>query len=764
MKNIWILILLLGIVAAPITARAQDATDEETTTEETAETAAEEDESIPSSFFEETTVTATGSPVDTFEVSTPVTILGIEEIEARMPDNAADLLREEPGVDVNGVGPNQARPVIRGQRGSRVLFLENGLRMNNARRQTDFGEIPGLVDMDNVESMEVVRGPASVLYGSDAIGGVLNLVTRVPVYRQGSSFGGDASLRYGSAGDATRLGASIEGLFEKSSFRLGLSTRDVDDYEAASGTFGELTLDEGPTVIDSGIADDSLSGYFGRQLADGHEVSLKLNRYRADQAGFAFVEPSLLGEGDDFRIRILYPYQNFDRFTLGYVGSGFSGPLADTLEVQIYSQNNERKLANDIDINIGTFGPPGTPPSTVEADTENFTDLETLGARVEVVKVFQQIHLATYGVEYFEDDSFNTDFSTTTTTLNFAGAPFPFVDVSTDSIANAPNAKNSSYGVFGQVEVDFNEDLKVTVGARYQNVDTKAQPTPDWDITGLDFSDDTVVGALNFLYRVNENLRVVGGFGTGFRAPNIIERLFNGVTPEGAGFQILNPDLSSETSENFDLGLKYRRQSAFLDIAYFENTIEDGVIQNFLSPAEVAQLPQDVQDEIEAAGVGFVVQQINADRLLYEGVELAVGWRSDHGFTIGGNYTHLNGKRLDSTNPPTGDTVTDKINAYLRWQPVGSKFWGEYRLRHNGSERANIDPDEAIPAIGKIIPSFTIHTLAGGVTLFENDRLAHELGVVIDNVTDELYAEFSNATFFRPEPASNIVVTYRLKY
>jgi hypothetical protein len=143
---------------------------------------------------------------------------------------------------------------------------------------------------------------------------------------------------------------------------------------------------------------------------------------------------------------------------------------------------------------------------------------------------------------------------------------------------------------------------------------------------------------------------------------------------------------------------------------------------------------------------------------------MAIGWRSERGLTIGGNYTHLDGKRLDSTNPPTGDTVTDKVNAYIRWEPTQSKYWGEYRLRHNGSERANIDPDADPPAIGEIIPSFTIHTLAGGVTVFDNGRQAHELGVVIDNVTDELYAEFSNATFFRPEPESNIVVSYRVKY
>ena len=89
-----------------------------------------------------------------------------------------------------------------------------------------------------------------------------------------------------------------------------------------TNSVSNITLDQSPTVVDSGIEDDSLSAYLGRQLSDGHELSLRWNRYRADQAGFGFVEPSLLGEGEDFRIRILYPFQDFDRFTLGYVGSG----------------------------------------------------------------------------------------------------------------------------------------------------------------------------------------------------------------------------------------------------------------------------------------------------------------------------------------------------------------------------------------------------------------------------------------------------------
>lgn len=115
------------------------------------------------SFFSQTTVTATGSEVDVFTISTPVTVIRAEEIHRKIVNNAAELLVGYPGLDVNGVGPNQMRPIIRGQRGLRILFLENGLRMNNPRRQSDFGEITGLVPIESVETVEVVHGPASVL-------------------------------------------------------------------------------------------------------------------------------------------------------------------------------------------------------------------------------------------------------------------------------------------------------------------------------------------------------------------------------------------------------------------------------------------------------------------------------------------------------------------------------------------------------------------------------------------------------------------------
>ena len=709
------------------------------------------------SFFAETTVTATGSERNVFDIATPVTVIREEKIEQKTAENPADLLREQPGVDVNGVGPNQIRPVIRGQRGLRVLFLEDGLRLNNPRRQTDFGEIGGLVDLHNVASIEVVRGPASVLYGSDAIGGVMNAVSREPQFRNGSNFAGYVEGRHSSVGDLSGLSAGIDAKIGRFTFQLGGTRRQSENYGVPGGRLGASTLDDDARVLDTGIDDLSAWGSITFTPASGHTLRLRLNRYDAEETGFGYVPAEQYGVTEATKIRILYPTQSFDRAALSYAGT-LQRAWADSTNVQLYYQSNARELANDIEIDIGPVAP-GFPHSSVAAHTLNFSDVDTFGIRADAVKVLGNgRHIVTYGLEAARDDSFNTDFSTTTTTIRTPHGNAS--SVKTDDIANAPNATNTAYGVFVQDEISIGRRLSVTSGIRFNSVDTTAQETPGWNIAGLGFSDRTFVGALSAKYQLNPSINVLGSWGRGFRAPNIIERLFNGPTPEGSGYQILNTTLESETSDNFDLGLKYSRANAFMEAVAFRNEIHGGIIQAYLSPDEIAQLDPDTRAAISASHAQFVVQQRNTARLRYEGVELALGWRSSRGIVLGGNYTWIDGVRIDAANPPTGDSYSNKAFAYARYEPEHGRFWAEYHVRRNGKVDANLDPNAPVPAIGRTLPSFTVHGVGAGVRLFAFS----ELTVWIENMTDELYAEFSNATFFRPEPGRTAKVSYRVTF
>lgn len=765
----FILAMCLSLAMVPAIGRAAAQTDEAADTEQRQEEveASSEDtqRALPKSFFESTTVTATGEEVDVFGIATSVAVIPAEVIEQKMPQNPVDLFREQPGVDVNGVGPNQPRPIIRGQRGQRVLFMENGLRMNNARRQSDFGEVSGLVDLDNVQTMEVVRGPASVLYGTDAIGGVLNLVTKTPAYRDGSWMGFDLGLRYATATELKRVNGFFQGRQNKWSFNLGATYRETVAYKAPSGTFGEITFPDEVTVNDTGITDDSIFGFLGYDLTDSQELSLRFNRYRADETGFGWVDPLLLGELD--RVQIFYPFQNFDRATLNYRGSAFQNPVFNTVNANLMYQQNERELVNNID----AYSPFGGPTFFhIAINSLNFTDLQTTGFRGEFSKIATEKHLLTYGGEYYNDDSFNTDqlltqgfialqFDPTQPPVD-AGPPIFSVE---DDVANTPNAENTNWGVFIQDQFLLGSRLSGTIGLRYSAGDTKAKETPGIPTLPFDFSDSQTVGALNLVYQATSNLNVFGTYGTAFRMPNIIERLFSGLTPEGSGFQILNPDLASETSDNFDLGLKYRRRNAILELVYFRNEIDEGIVQYFLSDEEIAQLPEDVRDLIEMLGVDFVVQQRNLDQVIFKGIEALIGYRFNNGVSLGANYTYFDPEFIDADNPPTGDTYSDKFNFHVRYDPPRGRYWAEYRLRINGEADTISDPDQPVPPVGLVLPSFQVHTLAGGVTLFPDARIKHMLGVVIDNFTDELYSEFSNATFFRPQARRNFLVSYRVR-
>lgn len=776
-KNIFragvpLLILLLALFAAPAAMAAKEENDKSQAAEEKPS-----DEDL--SFYGSTSVTATGTAVSTFNLPSGVIVVDADRIDELEPDNAVELLRNEPGMDVNGVGPNQMRPIIRGQRGHRVLLLEDGLRLNNARRQTDFGEISGLVDVANVETVEVVRGSGSVLYGSDAIGGVLNLITKVPP--RGKGMKGTVGLRYSDADEQSKIDAAVTGRNNDWSYSLGASTRDASDYSGPAGDFGKIHLSDPVVVHDSGVQDDSFNAYLGYHINDQSSIFFRANVYRADDFGFGYVDPAIFD--DPVLNRISYPYQDFDRFTFGYSAAGLENAVANTVNVRAYTQSNDRDNAFFIDINTGpAFGPGSGPDGSVVIDSLTYSGVSTDGIRAEATKTLSDKNLLTYGFEYFEDTVDNKRDSTTTVSLkaffpiSFVCGPsgavpvpptfyFECVFEETSTKPSSPNATNSGQGLFVQDSIYASDRFSATVGLRFAKSETKAKSTPQWDTTGLDFSDNDIVGALSMVYGINKNVNLVGSYATAFRAPNIIERLFNGITPEGLGYQLLNPDLESEDSSNIDAGIKYQGPNAFFEAIYFNNKIDNAIIQHTYTQAEIDALPPDVQAEVDQAGVDFVVQQRNADVFKIHGVELSGAYRFDGGVSLGGNYTKLTGE-AEVGGPaadPTGSTFSEKLAAFLRYDASNGRWWVEWRLRHNGEEDQNLDPGASVPPVGEVLPSFTVHDLAAGFRVADTGDYSHTLGLIVSNVTDELYAEFSNASFFRPQPERNVALTYRLR-
>lgn len=675
------------------------------------------------------TVTVTRTATDVFDSPAPVSVLDEWMIRDRAPNTVTDLFKDLPGLDVNGVGTNQTRPTIRGQRGQRILLLQDGMRLNNSRRQQDFGEIPALVDVASVESVEVVRGPASVLYGTDAIGGVVNVVTRVPSQE---GVHGTFGYRFSSHDDQNKGAISLSGRNSHFYFLASGTYRDSEPYNAPAGSFGDIRLESDVEVQNTGIQDDSFNLLLGFAPSAEQDLTFKLERYRAGRTGFGFVDPAAFAP-DEPLIEILYPFQDFDKYTLRYRAQGLSTAVADELDVVGYFQNNERELE------LGLITPIG-PGATLEVVTENFTDLETGGFRAEAKKQAAEIHRFTYGLDYFRDDSKNTDL-TTITILGF-GPPM----IEEDDTSSVPNATYRSVGGFLQDEIALPSEVSLLLGLRFQDVQADADPTPGLDPSLESQSHQSVVASASATVGVTDNLNLIGSIGRAFRAPNLVELFFSGPTPEGAAVQARNPDLEPETSLNVDIGARYRGRLFYVEGFVFRNKVKDGIR---IAPTgnTVNELPE--------------FQNVNVDELLFRGVELAGDVQLLNGVYFGGNYTYLSTKdELDSDNP-VGESFSSKLNLHLGIEDPGEQWFAEYQLRHNGERE---DALLTTSPVGPKLPSFTTHTLRGGLTVFENTSYRQRIGITIANLTDELYAEFSNASFFRPEPGRTLILTWGLDF
>jgi iron complex outermembrane receptor protein len=156
-------------------------------------------------FTESLTVSPTGR--DTFEAYQPTTVVGAEELQNRLGGSLGETLGAQVGVNVRAFGPGPARPVIRGLDGDRVLVLENGARTGDLSSQS--GDHGVTLDPAEATQIEVVRGPATLLYGSNALGGVVNLISDEIPRRPVNGLHGALTTQAGTADDTAGAAGDV---------------------------------------------------------------------------------------------------------------------------------------------------------------------------------------------------------------------------------------------------------------------------------------------------------------------------------------------------------------------------------------------------------------------------------------------------------------------------------------------------------------------------------------------------------------------------
>lgn len=499
------------------------------------------------------------------QVIAPVSVIGRDEIELRQAGDIGDVLAGIPGVSASqGPRPEAFVPNIRGLGEGRVVLRLNGARQNMAIRH----RAQSLIDPALIERVEVLRGPASSLYGSGATGGVILFETldAEGFLAPGQAIGGRASLGYRSINDGYSGNATLAGQAGNFGVITSLSRRVSDDFEDGDG--------ERLAYTENDISSALLQADW--RPDDAQRISLSY-------LGFVDASPSL-GTPDRDSGDVI------DRSTRQQSAS---------LRYRLYPENDW--LAVDAVLYWSDLMFDERPLLAQQARVEN--SVSTVGvdlANSSRLHTGAIAHTMTYGIELYRDLQRGLR----------DGLPAP----------QFRGSRRETLGVFAQNRAELGERLDLVLGLRHDEIDSRPEnATENPELLAGSFSQTSFQAGV--LFELNRDWSLSASVNEAFRAPALRE-LFIGGQHFPGNLYIPNPELKPESARNVELGLRFDRAGVITAndrlrgrIAVFRNDIDDFIEQRVRG----ADAPSPFTNTTRFDNVG---------KARIEGLEAEFGWRT----------------------------------------------------------------------------------------------------------------------------------------
>ncbi len=486
-------------------------------------------------------VTATKRPESTLDVPAGTTIVGTHAMREAAPQTAMDALHGAIGAYVQQTTPGQGVVIVRGLKGSEVLHIVDGFRLNNAIFRNAPNQYVALVDAQAVDRIEVVRGPMSTLYGSDAMGGVVQMLTREPRF-EGPDWQTTGAVRtmYGSA-DRSSLGR-VEFAIGRRGLAIsgGATHQDVGDLRVG----GDQRLR--PTGYSAHAFDLKLSA----EVVDGHELVASVQflkqprtpRYDALVPGFGQSEP----DNTQF---LFEPQQR--RFAQLIWRIHRSNALFDSAELHLGRQDivdDRRTRATDA--------------PDLEDREHNRDTLD--GFFGQFGKSLNDAHYLSYGYEWYRDKVSSAKLRTNLLDgLSSVRKPrFP------------DGAWMDSKSIYLADDWLIGSLADLNVGVQYSRFEIDIPATAD--TPSVRMRPSALSGNAGLSIKLGEDWRWVNNLGQGFRAPNIFDLGAFGERP-GGRFSIANSELQPETVLTLDTGFKFGGERFTGEIMAFRSRYRDKI-------------------------------------------------------------------------------------------------------------------------------------------------------------------------------------------
>ncbi len=643
-------------------------------------------------------IVVTGAPVPTDPLKTPqdIQVLGGQTLLADETAALGKTLENLPGISNISTGPQAGKPVIRGLSGNRVRVMKDGVPMEYY--QFSFRHQP-VLNLDQAERVEVVQGAASILYGSDALGGAANVITKaLPMGGTGNRYmKGLVKGQYYSNNRERSGGLELEGASGALGYRVGITGRKADNFS---------TPDE-PTYAETNTAGD----------------------------------PKFTGE---------LPYTNFIQNS-GFALVGFSGSFGNLQAIYDRYDSEQNYLLADGN------------PIAQNLENDNFKVLGNflVSSKLDLKPTLsyqRNVRQATEGLSFEDDPEWKVDLVRSVYTVRLdavhdeiygingtVGVDLNVQHQETRASGLLPDADIFDLGLF-MFEEYTHDNLTLNAGLRYDYREHEAEANaamrlPD---TAAGETDDVLTqnysvltGSVGASYRLTEILTLASNFSVGFRAPDIFELHAYGVHAGVQAFQIGDPYLDPERSYSIDGGLRLRTERALAKATVYYNRIDDYIYlenQDRDTTIGTTTLPILMADQTDGTIAGV---ELSGEFDMFPWLRLNAAYSA----------TTSDNSATDGELPLM---PADRIVAGLRFLPPNKGHLGrsfaEIRMKHvmskeSAGEYEPFSQFDRIPFGTASTEAYTIFSIALG-TSFNFYSQPISVFIEAENLFDKAYVDF----------------------
>jgi len=497
----------------------------------------------------EVVVTGQSGGIENNRTPSPIAVVPHIQMLQNSSANIIDALAKVPGVSQVTTGAGISKPVIRGMGYNRVVVVNDGIRQEGQQ----WGDEHGIeIDGNSVSRVEILKGPASLAYGSDAMAGVINMIS-APTLPEGT-INGNISTNYQTNNGLTDYSANLAGNKSGLIWDARYSNKMAHSYQNKYDGW----------VYNSGFREQAASTTLGINRSWGFS-HLHLSLYSLEPGiiegerdsltgRFLKTTNEIAGSSDFLSYQPNAPFQKIDHFKTVWNNSLFIGK--SQFEATIGFQQNRRK-------------------EFVTPDEYGlYFLLNTLNYDFKYILPEKNDWKFTSGVNGMWQNSQNKG-------TEFLVPEYKLFDFGVFAIANKKIAK---LDLSGGIRFDTRSE---TSKALYQNANgevvSASDPAASKRFSALDQTFKGITGSIGATYQISESIYTKLNISRGFRAPNIAELASNGVHEGTQRYEIGNPNLKPEASLQFDYAIGMNTTHVSAELNLFTNAVDHYIFSNKLS-------------------------------------------------------------------------------------------------------------------------------------------------------------------------------------